>query len=373
MTDKAVLETSRPPWLFLVFNFLFSRLWLVIIAGLSLMVFKQGKFYRVPHSILDLFNQWDTGWYLGIVRQGYRYVPGQASSVVFFPLYPVLMRLLTFGGTVDDRLVGYLISNSALFLALIPLWKLAKIEMRDETCSKRVVQFLLFNPMAVFYSSIYTESLYLLVLVGTLYFARTERWLLAGMCAYAAALSRVVGLLLVVPLACEYLLQDHSHPTWRKPNVWRALVCFAAPVLGFLTYVGYLGRAFGEPLAFMKAEAAWARRLTWPWMAFFHHNETFYAIWFYSFTVMAVILLILAVGLRLRPTYLVILVIFSVIPLFSGRLESLPRYWSVLFPYYFVLAVATRKWPDLTVPLFAGSTILQVIATLLFVNGYWLT
>jgi hypothetical protein len=38
-----------------------------------------------------------------------------------------------------------------------------------------------------------------------------------------------------------------------------------------------------------------------------------------------------------------------------------------------VLALATRKWPDLTVPLFVGSTILQVIATVLFVNGYWLT
>lgn len=373
MTDNTVDPTSRTPWSFLAFNFLFSRLWLVIVAGMSLLVFKQGRFYRLPHSILDLFNQWDAGWYLDIVSRGYKYVPGQQSSIVFFPLYPMLVRLLTCGGAVDDRLVAYLVSNGALFPAIVLLWKLAAFELRDETCSKHVVQFLLFNPMTVFYSSIYTESLYLLCLVSTLYFARTQRWLVAAVCAYAAALCRVVGLLLVVPLACEYFLQNRHNLSWRNGSMGRALIACATPALGFLTYVGYLNWAFGEPLAFMKCEAAWGRRLTWPWMAFFRHNEPFYGIWFFSFAVIAAILLVLAVRWRLRPTYLVVLVIFALIPLCSGRLESLPRYLSGVFPFYFVLALATKRWPDLTVPMFVGSTILQVISTILFVNGYWLT
>jgi hypothetical protein len=375
MTDNTVAQTSRPPWSFLVFNFLFSRLWLVIVAGMSLLVFKRGEFSGPLRSPLDLFNRWDAGWYLGIVRQGYKYVPGQRSSIVFFPLYPVLVRWLTFGGAVDDRLVAYLISNGALFFAVVLLWKLAAFDMRDVSFSKHVVQFLLFNPMTVFYSSIYTESLYLLCLVGTLYFARTQRWLLAAACAYAAALCRVVGLLLVVPLACEYFLQNRHNPNWRKAGIGRALIACAAPGLGFLTYVTYLKLTFGEPLAFMKCEAAWGRRLTWPWMAFIHlrHNEAFYVIWFVSFAVLAAALFILAVRWRLRPTYLLILAIFSVLSPSSGLMESFPRYLSVLFPYYFVLALATKKWPDLTVPLFVGSVTLQVIATILFVNGYWLT
>jgi hypothetical protein len=84
-------------------------------------------------------------------------------------------------------------------------------------------------------------------------------------------------------------------------------------------------------------------------------------------------LFILAVRWRLRPTYLVVFVVFTMICVCSSVLESLPRYLSVLFPFYFVLALATKEWPDLTVPLFVGSTILQVISTILFVNGYWLT
>ncbi len=376
MTDTTVTPTARPPWSFLAFNFLFSRLWLVIVAGMSLLVFKQGKFYILPHSILDLFRQWDAEWYLIIARHGYTYVPGKDSGVVFFPLYPVLVRLLTFGGTVDTRLVAYLVSNGALFLAIILLWKLATFEMHDATFSKHVVQFLLFNPMTVFYSAIYTESLYLLCLVGTLYLARTQRWLLAALCAYAAALCRVVGVLLVVPLVCEWFLQYRHHLSWRKAGIGRALIACAAPALGFLTYVAYLDRAFGEPLAFLKAERPFGgRRLTWPWVAFIHlrRYESVYVIWFLSFFVIAVGLFILAVRWRLRPTYLVIFVVFTLICVCSSVLESLPRYLSVLFPFYFVLALATRKWPDLTMPLFVGSTILQVIATILFVNGYWLT
>jgi hypothetical protein len=35
--------------------------------------------------------RWDSGWYLGIVRFGYEYIPGQPSSVAFFPLFPLLI------------------------------------------------------------------------------------------------------------------------------------------------------------------------------------------------------------------------------------------------------------------------------------------
>ena len=37
--------------------------------------------------------QWDSGWYYRIARDGYSYVEGQQSTVVFFPAYPLLMRV----------------------------------------------------------------------------------------------------------------------------------------------------------------------------------------------------------------------------------------------------------------------------------------
>jgi len=375
MTDSAIIRPTRTPWGFLAFNFVLSRLFLLVVAGLGLLLFQKGAFYTPPGSILDWLKQWDSGWYLGIAQNGYRYVPGRQCNVVFFPLYPILMRWLAFGGVIDYRLVGYLISNGSLFLAVVALWKLAVIEMPDESSARRVVQLVLFNPVTVFYSSIYSESLYLLCLVSTLYLARVERWLLAAVCAYATGLSRVVGLLLVIPLICEYVLQNRRDWTWRNPKAWRALACIAAPGLGFLTYVGYLDRTFGEPLAFIKAEVAWGRKLVWPWVPFRHLGwyDPPYAILFVCTAIIALALLFVAARWRMRPTYLLVLVIFPTICVSSSRLESLPRYFSVLFPFYFVLALMTRKWPHLAGPLFVLFGGLQVMATILFVNGYWFT
>jgi hypothetical protein len=113
----------------------------------------------------------------------------------------------------------------------------------------------------------------------------------------------------------------------------------------------------------------------WPWVPFFHlhHYSLPYSIWFVCFAIVAAVLFLVAVRWRLRPTYLLVLAIFTTICLSSSRLESLPRYLSILFPFYFVLALMTKKWPNLTGPLFMVFGGLQVMTTILFVNGYWLT
>jgi len=373
MSNDMVSMTPRLPWRFLIFNFVISRAWLFVVAGLGLLVFKKGEYYTEPHSILDWFNHWDAGWYLGIVRHGYQYLPGERCNVVFFPLYPMLVRVLAWGTRIDDRFAGYLVSYAALFVATVMLWKLAVFEMGDEVVANRTVQFLLLTPVSVFFSSIYTESTFLLCLVSTLYFARTQRWLLAGLSAYAAALSRLAGLLLVLPLMIEYLLQQRWRIDFRKPGQWRVLVCWALPVLGFLTYVAYLGWVFGEPWAFTKAEVAWGRELTWPWVAFFQRKALSYTIWFDSFAVVALVLLLVGIKWRLRLTYVAVLIVLTLICLCSGRLEALPRFLAVLFPFYFVLALFTKKWPGLTAPLLAIFAGLQAISVVLFVNGYWFT
>jgi len=368
-------NTTPVPWRFIVFNFLFSRLWILVVAGLSMLVINEGQFHVASRSALDWLNQWDTRWYLSIIRQGYSYHPGMQSNVAFFPLYPMLVRVLSLGGALDHRIAGYLVSLGALFIATVALWKLARLDLGDEAEADRCIQFLLFAPPGVFFSSIYPESLFLASLVGSLYFARTQRWLLAGLCGYAAGLTRTVSVLLAIPLVLEYLLQQRGRFDLRRAETWQVLLCCSLPALGLLTYMGYLGWVFGDPFASSNAQAVWARHLNWPWFPFFHlnHYDPFYRTWFVCFAIVAAALFILGLWWRLRPSYLVLLFIFMLIYLSSNRLESLPRYMSVLFPFYFVLALIARKWPNLTTPLFVASGGLQALSVILFVNGYWFT
>ena len=44
--------------------------------------------------IKDGWFQFDSGWYYDIVTRGYSYVPGQQSSVAFFPSFPLLTRVV---------------------------------------------------------------------------------------------------------------------------------------------------------------------------------------------------------------------------------------------------------------------------------------
>src|SRR5688572_32510267 len=50
-----------------------------------------------PYRLLDIWGRWDTGWYMGIAREGYLFngdLTQQQSNVTFFPFYPYLVRLL---------------------------------------------------------------------------------------------------------------------------------------------------------------------------------------------------------------------------------------------------------------------------------------
>jgi hypothetical protein len=56
-----------------------------------------------------------------------------------------------------------------------------------------------------------------------------------------------------------------------------------------------------------------------------------------------------------------------------GSLEGLPRYVSVLFPLYLVLALSSLRWSWLYEPLLAFSIGLLALCTILFANGYQMT
>src|SRR5690349_13469692 len=51
---------------------------------------------RFPNNpFLDGFTRWDAGWYQRIAVEGYDFDPNGQSSVAFFPLFPLLTRMVT--------------------------------------------------------------------------------------------------------------------------------------------------------------------------------------------------------------------------------------------------------------------------------------
>jgi len=126
---------------------------------------------------------WDSVYYMRIAECGYEYEQTHA----FFPALPLLMHFVA--NTVLNRLVplvgyrptltiaGYLITNVAFVYAAIYLYKLTLYVMENEDQAWRVLCLFCFNPASVFYSSIYSESLFAFCSFGGLWqFLEGRTW-----------------------------------------------------------------------------------------------------------------------------------------------------------------------------------------------------
>ena len=170
-------------------------------------------------SFLSVWGRFDTEWYLSIAQQGY----ARPEQLAFFPFYPALIRLCSFllGGNL--LLTALVISNLATLAALIGLGALVAWEERDDGASTRAMILMLAFPFAFFLAAAYTESIFIAIAVFCLLFARQGRWGWATLFATLAGATRPTGVILILPLAWEWLRQNGllDLPLWRATLLHR--------------------------------------------------------------------------------------------------------------------------------------------------------
>lgn len=364
-----------------------SRLAVLLVAYLSAPLVADSPapppyhLFGVDNTLLDVFaSRWDTGFYLSIADEGYRYTGVPLPSVAFWPLLPLLMRAL--GGLLGGPApAGLLIVNAALLGAALLLYQIAAAEW-GAAVAERAVWYMLIFPSSLFGSAIYSESLFLLCALGALYLARRGSWGGAAILAFAAALSRFVGLIVAPMLLAEWWCQRRRADGPRPPPL-AALAGLAAP-LGSAAYMLYLQRAFGDPLAFMHAAAAWARQPSSPlamvadllrppaegWPAALLAGRLPLDNWVDLLVALAFLAMALLLLAERRWPEAALMLPGVLIPLSSGLLMSQRRYMWVLFPAYILLARwGARPWADrlISAIFLAG----LALFTALFANGYW--
>jgi Mannosyltransferase (PIG-V) len=179
--------------------------------------------------------RWDSIHYLAIAEHGY----AQPGDTVFFPLYPLLVRAL---GYVlgSDPVAGIVISALSFAVALTLLHRLTELELGPRAADA-TVWLLALAPVSFFFTSVYTESLFLALSVGAVYAARRGRWIVAAALGGLAAVTRVPGVLLVIPLIVMYL-KEHRLAGRRLGSI------LVVPA-GLGCYLGYLAAMGFGPLA----------------------------------------------------------------------------------------------------------------------------
>lgn len=324
-------------------------------------------------AFINAWSRWDGYWYVRVATEGYSYVPHDESSIAFFPLYPLLMRLagLLVGRTDPAGLafMGIVISNMALLAAVSGLFGLTRLDF-DRRTAARAVLYLLVFPTSLFLSAVYTESLFLALAVAAFYCARTGRWGLAGLLGGAAALTRPHGALIAAPLLAEFVLQRGFRPREFLRRDLLSLVLIPAAVLVFALYQQW---QFGDAFAFLHAHAeGWGRRLMPPWETLQRFFSTGPRVqWFVDLASAVLFVVPLAAAWRfLRASYAVFVTVFFVGALSSGTLLSLIRLEVTLFPVFMVLGLAGRwRWFDRAYLI--GSSGLAALFMAMFAQWYW--
>lgn len=377
------LQSARWLWLPLV-AFVVTRLGIAAVAYFSSPILVDSDVppyhLRPDNILLDVFgSRWDTGFYLSIAQEGYRFAGVELPSVAFFPLLPLLIR--GFGWLLGDPLLaGVLIANAALFGASVLLYLLAAQEW-GEAVAGRAVWYLLVFPTSFFGSAIYSESIFLLTAILALYLARRKLWSGAALAGFLAALSRFTGLLVAPMLLVEWW------SAWRKApkSVGLAgLLAAAAAPLGTGLYMLYLYLTFGDPLAFMRASAAWGRVPQSPLSTMADLFQTPPGGWAAALPAgrfaldnwldLGFVLLFFSLGVVLlsqrRWSEGVFVTLGALLPFSTALLMSQRRYVWVLFPVYILLA----RWggnPVVDRVILVLSAIGLGLFTALFANWYW--
>jgi Mannosyltransferase (PIG-V) len=214
---------------------------------------------RVGNVIAAASDRWDAVHYVSIAHHGYT----TGASTVFFPLYPLLIRII--GSVVPSYvLAGVLISCVSFVVALILLHRLAREEL-GERAADATVLLLALAPLSFFFTAVYTESLFLALSVGAFYLARHQRFALASLAAAGAALTHVEGVVLMLPLALFYWQSRNHSRRIRDLISWEAvsLTLPALALLGFLTYLHSRGFGWLAPTSNEK-DAAYSHDFTGP-------------------------------------------------------------------------------------------------------------
>lgn len=313
-------------------------------------------------DVTETMVRYDGFQYTHIAESGYT----NTSYTAFFPLYPLLIRMVTALSGLSYQIVGLLLSWVLIIPMAIMIFKWAKLESKK--LKIKVNPYLLLGLLAIFPTSFYlalayTETLFILLTVSALYFYRSERYFVALLFALLSSATRTQGVILCVFFGVDFILNWRANKTFD----YRKLVPAVFGVFGLLAYMAFLSVYFGNPLEFLEAQKSWGR-LEGNVITNLISSMRPVFLWF---------ILILIVGLKsiwqyLGKAYFVYSLIFILLPVSSGRLDSINRYMLSLIPLFLALAFAASTKPKaIQFGYVALSSFLLAWSIILFANGYW--
>jgi hypothetical protein len=225
--------------------YLASRIGVLLVVG--------GVAY-VKHSAVQVaLLDWDSRWYLRVAAHGYPHAvpagtgPHAQSRMGFFPLLPLLIRLVHVLTRLPFGDAGLVVSGIAGLAAAMAVWTLL-FPGNGAGGADRGTALLLFSPAAFVLSMVYSEPLLIAFGAGTLLCLRRHRWLPAGVLAGLMTATDPLGVAIVVPC-----LMAAWPAVRRRADRW-AVVAPVLSLCGIGAFAVYLWVHTGSPFSYLTAQ-----------------------------------------------------------------------------------------------------------------------
>lgn len=344
---------QKRDFLFILKSFAIWRFATLLIAYLAILFvprfsdnFLGGMLWEYnKNPLLWSFSNFDGEHYLSIATNGYK-----ALQQAYFPLYPLLIRL--FGSSVWSALF---ISNFSLLISLFGLYKLINLDYNKQITKMTIILILIF-PASFFFGTVYTESLFLALVVWSFYLFRKNKYISGIILGTLSSLTRAIG---IIPI-------------------------------GLISYMGYSKYRWGDYLAFFHNQTYFGEQrsshvILLPQVFYRYFVKIIPNLdWSYFPTVfttllevsVAIIFLIIIIFSfkKIRIEYWLFLTFGYLIPTLSGSFSSMPRYVLVLFPAFIYLATkTTRIKSNMIIGILIILAIIAIVAETLFIRGYFVS
>lgn len=338
-----------------------------------------------------IWGNFDGMRYMQIAKSGYLLL-----QQGFFPLYPLLISIFSPLFEYNFLLSSLFISNAAILLSLLLLPKL--ISFNKNISLSLLFAVILTFPTSFFYQASYNDSLFFLLAMLTIFFARKNNLLLASAFAGLAMLARLNGLALFPFILFEYIqgkqkdetswsikrLKELLRESFSLKRILKSKVYFSLLIpLSFLGYLTYIHIKFGNFLLLFTSMKIWNQdQIILPIQTFVRYIKILFlypridlnyavAILELSFVLFYIFLLVFSFK-KIRLSYWIFMASALLIPSFTGTFQGMPRYALHLFPIFLTITLFLQKMPlPLRYVYFAICIILSFILIGLFTRGYF--
>jgi hypothetical protein len=354
---------------------------LLFVAVVSRIIFfvvsyKYMKGINFPYGLC----QWDCGWYLSIIQNGYDSVPhgyqyGNAANWPFFPLFPTIVYLFKILIPVNSIIASLIINNSIFLLFIILLYFYMETLVDYKRALNGVLAFCFF-PFTLYLSVPYTEALYLTLLLVGIISLKKRNYLVAIMAGIFLSVTRNGGIFFLLIFISFYINDIKIIYADKEKRIakirYMIIGVLFMPILLELFSL-YLYYKTGDGLAFIHIQKGYGRDVgsnPISTIINIYNNPDPYTVYCLFAMIMGVIA---SVWLNKREN--IAISIFSVIPIYltlsTGNIASMSRYsfLSVSFIALIVYLFSAIKMQYYILGIIGMGTA-YIIFIYFWVNGY---